>query len=130
MNRQFLFEQETSCQNEEKIARKMLGTSKVLLFGVIALFMAIIEIPLGIFVHTGAEFISIVWGQSFAYVITVLTVLVSIPMVLSLFFAVLALIVYKASQRSMNDQIGLAAAILSTVICVAGIALYTASFFV
>ena len=107
----------------------MLSTSKVLLFGVIALFMAIIEIPLGIFVHTGAEFISVVWEKSFAYVMTVLTVLVSIPMAVSLIFAVFALIMYKASKRSMNDQIGLAAAILSTVIGAVSIALYTASFF-
>ena len=107
----------------------MLSTSKVLLFGVIALFMAIIEIPLGIFVHTGAEFISVVWEKSFAYVMTVLTVLISIPMVVSLFLAIFSLIIYRSSKRSTYDHVGLAAAILSMVICAVGIALYTASFF-
>jgi len=103
--------------------------SKTLLFGVIALFMVIIEIPLGIFVHPGAELISIVWEKTFTYVVTVLTVLISIPMVFSLFFAVFSLIMYRSSKRSVYDHVGLTATILSMMVCAVGITLYVLSFF-
>lgn len=122
------FEEADTLITPESALRLFQG-GKVLFFGAIALLASVVEIPLGIFTHGIAEFISNVWEKSFTYVVTVFTVLAALPLVLSLGSAILSCAFYKASKKSFHDRLGLGAAIFSIVLCCLSIALYALSFF-
>ena len=98
-NRQFSFEEATIYSNQKKLWQ-IFSRSKVLLSGCVALFISVIEIPFGIFVHSIADFISNVWEKSFAYVVTVLTVLFAVPMVVSLILTVFSFFELSKIRKS------------------------------
>ena len=125
----FSFEKPKDAQRGDKKPFSFLGESRGLLLGAIALIIAVIELPLGLFVHTSAEFISMFWEKNFAYVITVFSVLLSIPLIASLLLSACALFVYRTTEKNLYDRAGVVTAILSIILCAVDITLYVLSFF-
>ena len=102
---------------------------KPLFFGLIALVVAMINLPFGIFMNLSTEAITKIFESSASQWIAVLCVISCVIICASITLGILSICYFSKSKKNSNDVVGLAVAIFSFAICVIGVVLNIAGVF-
>ena len=97
--------------------KKLISENGSLIFGVISIVLATINLPFGLFMNLSTEFLSKLAGAGINHWISALFVITSIVIILSILCGVFSIVLFSKTKRTSLNCVGLALAIISFVVC-------------
>ena len=107
----------------------LLNRCTSLIFGILAMVFAFIQIPFGFFINVSTDLLREALGNNLYHYLFMLSMFVLIALLLSVTCAVISIITYKKSAKHNVDTVGLVFSIMSLTLCVIGLVFNIAGMF-
>ena len=111
-------------------ATTFLKKNLCLVFGIIALFISVMLLPMGFLMNVSIDVLNALLAENLFHYITVYVSLLSIVGVISIICAVISIVFFAKSKKATSDIVGLLLAILSFVLCAVALVLLILSLLV
>ena len=102
--------------NAGRFVSSLLKDNKVIVLGVLALFIALLNLPYGLFTNFATEFVREVYASGVGYWLTVMLILSSVMILTSIALAVFATVIFATKEKRSLDILGFIFSILSYVV--------------
>ena len=100
-----------------------INRNKTLIFGLISLFLSLINLPFGLFINLSRRVLEGFDGVSAAWWITVLAVMTAIFSIFSVAAGIASVLAYSKSEKSSSNVAGLISSIISFAVCIIALVL-------
>lgn len=105
--------------NEERLMKN----NKAMLFGILALFIAFVNLPFGIFMNFSTEFLTKIFNANVTHWVSYLFLISVSIFAASILCGVFSIVFFTKSQKKFSDAMGLTFSVFSFIISTTGLIL-------
>ena len=113
----------SSPTQSEKCISAFVRVNKAIILGAIALFIALVSLPFGLFINFSTELVCQIYASGVGYWLTVMLIFSLVTVSISISCAVFAIIIFARKEKTTYDTLGFFFSVISLAVSVSSIIL-------